>query len=110
MGYYVNSEYDSPELNENPPELPMYERIQRNILADKPRVRSGRSRSRLAVGVSFPCTRGGRRTGGRLWWEVKSSRSGVAQPLALLLVASSSRARALRVAGDALSDRLDEGV
>jgi len=38
VGYYVNSEYDSPELNENPPELPMYERIQRNILADKPRV------------------------------------------------------------------------
>uniref|UniRef100_A0A7S2NQ03 Histone chaperone n=1 Tax=Haptolina brevifila TaxID=156173 RepID=A0A7S2NQ03_9EUKA len=38
VGYYVNSEYDSPELNENPPEQPIYERIIRNILADKPRV------------------------------------------------------------------------
>merc|ERR1711998_323775 len=38
VGYYVNSEYDSPELNESPPENPIYERIQRNILADKPRV------------------------------------------------------------------------
>jgi len=38
VGYYVNSEYDSPELNEAPPESPIYERIQRNILADKPRV------------------------------------------------------------------------
>mmetsp|Transcript_18840 Transcript_18840/g.42103 ORF Transcript_18840/g.42103 Transcript_18840/m.42103 type:complete len:155 (-) Transcript_18840:1781-2245(-) len=38
VGYYVNSEYDTPELNEAPPEQPIYERIQRNILADKPRV------------------------------------------------------------------------
>mmetsp|Transcript_34330 Transcript_34330/g.85511 ORF Transcript_34330/g.85511 Transcript_34330/m.85511 type:complete len:179 (+) Transcript_34330:131-667(+) len=38
VGYYVNSEYDAPELNENPPERPIYERITRNILADKPRV------------------------------------------------------------------------
>ena len=38
VGYYVNSEYDAPELNECPPELPIYERIVRNILADKPRV------------------------------------------------------------------------
>lgn len=38
VGYYVNSEYDSPELSESPPEMPIYERIQRNILAEKPRV------------------------------------------------------------------------
>lgn len=38
VGYYVNTEYDSPELNESPPEVPQYERLVRNILADKPRV------------------------------------------------------------------------
>ena len=38
MGYYVNSEYDSLDLTENPPTPPIYERIVRNILADKPRV------------------------------------------------------------------------
>jgi len=38
VGYYVSSEYDCDELNQNPPERPMYERIVRNILADKPRV------------------------------------------------------------------------
>jgi len=38
VGYYVNSEYDSLDLTENPPTPPIYERIVRNILADKPRV------------------------------------------------------------------------
>ena len=38
VGYYVSSEYDSEELNTNPPESPAYERLVRNILADKPRV------------------------------------------------------------------------
>lgn len=38
VGYYVNVEYDSPELNENPPQQPMIERLHRHILAEKPRV------------------------------------------------------------------------
>jgi histone chaperone ASF1 len=38
IGYYVSNEYDCEELNANPPEQILYERIQRNILADKPRV------------------------------------------------------------------------
>jgi len=38
VGYYVNTEYADPELNENPPEQPLYDRLMRNILADKPRV------------------------------------------------------------------------
>jgi len=38
VGYYVNTEYDTPELNEMPPEAPLYDRLIRNILADKPRV------------------------------------------------------------------------
>jgi|Transcript_11995 histone chaperone ASF1 len=38
VGYYVNTEYDTAELNEEPPEQPLYERLVRNILADKPRV------------------------------------------------------------------------
>ncbi|KAI5286699.1 Histone chaperone asf1 [Ascosphaera aggregata] len=38
VGYYVNNEYDDPSLNENPPAVPLVERVQRNILGDKPRV------------------------------------------------------------------------
>ena len=38
VGYYVNVEYDSPELNENPPATPTIERLHRHILAEKPRV------------------------------------------------------------------------
>jgi len=38
IGYYVNTEYDTPELNEIPPEPPLYDRLIRNILSDKPRV------------------------------------------------------------------------
>ncbi|OLL23876.1 Histone chaperone ASF1 [Neolecta irregularis DAH-3] len=38
IGYYVNNEYESEELRENPPEKPILEKMQRNILAEKPRV------------------------------------------------------------------------
>jgi len=38
IGYYVNTEYDAPELMEVPPEQIMYEKLVRNILVDKPRV------------------------------------------------------------------------
>ncbi|KAI6373254.1 Histone chaperone asf1 [Pyricularia grisea] len=38
VGYYVNNEYDSEELNADPPAKPIIDRIRRNILADKPRV------------------------------------------------------------------------
>ena len=38
VGYYVNLEYDCPELNEAPPSPPAYERIVRSILQDTPRV------------------------------------------------------------------------
>ena len=38
VGYYVNVEYDSPELNENPPAQPIIERLHRHILAEKPSV------------------------------------------------------------------------
>lgn len=38
VGYYVNNEYDSEELQNEPPAKPLVERIQRNILAEKPRV------------------------------------------------------------------------
>ncbi|XP_050403004.1 histone chaperone asf1b-B [Patella vulgata] len=37
VGYYVNNEYDDPELKENPPTSVIYEKLQRNIL-NKPRV------------------------------------------------------------------------
>ena len=37
-GYYVNVEYDTPELNENPPQQPVIESLTRSILAEKPRV------------------------------------------------------------------------
>ncbi|XXH01312.1 Protein argonaute [Hypoxylon texense] len=38
VGYYVNNEYESDELNADPPAKPIIEKIRRNILADKPRV------------------------------------------------------------------------
>jgi len=38
VGYYVNNEYDSPELNEAPPSKVVPERLVRNVLAEKPRV------------------------------------------------------------------------
>ena len=38
VGYYVNIEYDSTEMNENPPPRPEIPRLTRHILAEKPRV------------------------------------------------------------------------
>ncbi|GJN82858.1 histone chaperone asf1 [Purpureocillium lilacinum] len=38
VGYYVNNEYDSEELNAEPPAKPIVERVKRNVLAEKPRV------------------------------------------------------------------------
>lgn len=38
VGYYVNNEYDSEELNAEPPAKPLVDRVKRNVLAEKPRV------------------------------------------------------------------------
>ena len=38
VGYYVNNEYDSEELNAEPPAKPDIDRVRRNVLAEKPRV------------------------------------------------------------------------
>ncbi|KAH7297829.1 hypothetical protein KP509_25G014400 [Ceratopteris richardii] len=38
VGYYVNNDYDEEKLREEPPAQVLLDRIQRNILADKPRV------------------------------------------------------------------------
>ncbi|KAL1899212.1 Histone chaperone asf1 [Sporothrix stenoceras] len=38
VGYYVNNEYDSDELNADPPAKPQVDHIRRNVLAEKPRV------------------------------------------------------------------------
>ncbi|PSC73183.1 histone chaperone asf1 [Micractinium conductrix] len=38
VGYYVNNEYMEEELRDNPPDVPLIDRLHRNILADKPRV------------------------------------------------------------------------
>ncbi|KAI9830218.1 MAG: Histone chaperone asf1 [Phylliscum demangeonii] len=38
VGYYVNNEYDSDEMNAEPPPRPVIERVRRNVLAEKPRV------------------------------------------------------------------------
>ncbi|KAF8458257.1 ASF1 like histone chaperone-domain-containing protein [Kalaharituber pfeilii] len=38
VGYYTNNEYNSEELNQEPPSKPIVERIVRNVLAEKPRV------------------------------------------------------------------------
>ncbi|SPQ24729.1 58d28938-ce16-4f4d-b1a9-fb73d8b94b30 [Thermothielavioides terrestris] len=38
VGYYVNNEYESEELANDPPAKPVIEKIRRNVLANKPRV------------------------------------------------------------------------
>jgi histone chaperone ASF1 len=38
VGYYVNNEYSDPELKENQPSIPQFDKLQRNILATNPRV------------------------------------------------------------------------
>ncbi|KAG9232997.1 putative histone chaperone ASF1 [Amylocarpus encephaloides] len=38
VGYYVNNEYESDELNADPPAKPILEKVRRSILAEKPRV------------------------------------------------------------------------
>ncbi|XP_014664646.1 PREDICTED: histone chaperone ASF1A-like [Priapulus caudatus] len=38
VGYYVNNEYSDPELRENPPSQPEFDKLARNILASDPRV------------------------------------------------------------------------
>lgn len=38
VGYYVNNDYDDDQLREEPPARVLIDRVQRNILADKPRV------------------------------------------------------------------------
>lgn len=38
VGYYVNNEYESEELINDPPPKPVIDKIRRNVLAEKPRV------------------------------------------------------------------------
>lgn len=38
VGYYVNNEYETEELQGDPPAKPVLEKVRRNILAEKPRV------------------------------------------------------------------------
>lgn len=38
VGYYVNNDYDDEQLREEPPTKVLIDKVQRNILADKPRV------------------------------------------------------------------------
>lgn len=38
IGYYVNNDYEDEQLREEPPQKVLIDRVQRNILADKPRV------------------------------------------------------------------------
>ena len=38
VGYYVNNEYDSEEMNAEPPSRVDIKRVRRNVLAEKPRV------------------------------------------------------------------------
>jgi len=38
VGYYVSNEYSDPEMQETPPENPVFDKLNRNILASNPRV------------------------------------------------------------------------
>lgn len=58
VGYYVNNEYDSEELNAEPPAKPIIERVRRSVLAEKPRVTRFAIKwyvSRKATPLFIPC-------------------------------------------------------
>ncbi|XP_034232886.1 histone chaperone asf1-like [Thrips palmi] len=38
VGYFINNEYNDPELKENPPAQPQFDKVHRNILSSQPRV------------------------------------------------------------------------
>lgn len=38
VGYYVNNDYEDEQLREEPPSKVLIDKVQRNILSDKPRV------------------------------------------------------------------------
>ncbi|KAL3830836.1 hypothetical protein ACJIZ3_019638 [Penstemon smallii] len=38
IGYYVNNDYEDEQLREEPPQKVLIDKVQRNILSDKPRV------------------------------------------------------------------------
>lgn len=38
IGYFINNEYTDPELKENPPSVPEFDKVTRNILCTAPRV------------------------------------------------------------------------
>ena len=38
VGYYVNNEYEDPELRENPPTEPKFDKLIRTVASDTPRV------------------------------------------------------------------------
>ncbi|XP_017787139.1 PREDICTED: histone chaperone asf1b [Nicrophorus vespilloides] len=38
VGYFINNEYSDPEMRENPPSPPQFDKVIRNILASEPRV------------------------------------------------------------------------
>lgn len=38
VGYFINNEYSDPELRENPPQYPQFDKVVRNILGSEPRV------------------------------------------------------------------------
>lgn len=61
VGYYVNNEYETEELNADPPAKPVIEKIRRNVLDAKPRV------TRFAIK-----------------WYVMSTRLPICHPLSLI--------------------------
>lgn len=59
VGYYVNNEYETEELCDDPPAKPVIEKIRRSILAEKPRVTRFAIKwcvSWLSLDHSSPCS------------------------------------------------------
>jgi len=54
IGYYVNNEYDTPELRETPPEVPLISHITRNILHTEPRVTRWNIEWDAPVAMEYP--------------------------------------------------------
>jgi hypothetical protein len=55
VGYYVNNEYETDDLQADPPAKPIVEKIRRNVLADKPRVTRFAIKWYLIRTVYLPC-------------------------------------------------------
>jgi len=83
VGYYVNNEYGDPELRENPPSVPQYDKLSRNILATQPRVTRFKIEWDDKPGAS---TSNGTSSSGDAIAVVEGSFDSISEPVAVTIV------------------------